>query len=684
MMKKVAALTGIKDDVLVRGIVNITSDMPVESKLMQFQQRFLYARGNWNYDILDEREEIYDGTHAVDQNVNSKTAPSKMSNNVYNITYELIESEVDNTIPLPSVQSKRSEYQTLARGIGDSLKNDIVDTRINKVNDKNERVTYKHGWSMVELIWNSDFHHPLYEGEMEILARHPKVFIPQPGVYELDDMDYYFVMASVTKQYIFQKYGVDLPNQTEQYPEINYIGDATYSNAQLEKVTEITAWYRDEDGDIGKFVWVMNTPLEDFPKVYYRRPEKCDKCDNVRDPMNQGETCDCGGKFKRKIEYYEEITEDIMLDRMESIVDPMTGIPTEQPVVIPRGTKIPYFIPKDYPHVVRVNVPSDFSFGGVSDVDVIRDQQDAIKKLVNNIEEKILRGGYVILASDDHKFTLTNQLYQIIRGNPQQLQLLDVKSLTADIQKEIETVQMMYQFAQNTLGITDSWQGKPDTTAMSGRAKQIQVQQAGGRLQSKWLNKQDFYRRLYERMFHFKLAFYDELRPYVVKDAFGEDRYADFNKYDFLMKGKDGGWYYMTDFTFEATVGDGVPKDPMWVMESSINLHGQGAFEATEPNLILWGQFESIQYPGAGEVKKALQANLEKAQAIEQQQMEAQQGMVAPEEGVPPEEAGGEQLTPDILAQAFPDADPEMVKEAMAQVAQEGGGGNAVQVGSPT
>ena len=56
MIKKVAALTGIKDDVLVRGIVNITSDMPVESKLMQFQQRFLYARGNWNYDILDERE----------------------------------------------------------------------------------------------------------------------------------------------------------------------------------------------------------------------------------------------------------------------------------------------------------------------------------------------------------------------------------------------------------------------------------------------------------------------------------------------------------------------------------------------------------------------------------------------------------------------------------------------------
>ena len=140
----------------------------------------------------------------------------------------------------------------------------------------------------------------------------------------------------------------------------------------------------------------------------------------------------------------------------------------------------------------------------------------------------------------------------------------------------------------------------------------------------------------------------------------------------------------MTDSTFEATVGEGVPKDPMWVMESSINLHGQGAFEATEPNLILWGQFESIQYPGAGEVKKALQANLEKAQAIEQQQMEAQQGMVAPEEGVPPEEAGGEQLTPDILAQAFPDTDPEMVKEAMAQVAQEGGGGNAVQVGSPT
>ena len=117
MIKKVAALTGIKDDILVRGIVNITSDMPVETKLMQFQQRFLYARGNWDYNILDEREEIYDGTHAVDQNVNSRTASSKMSNNVYNIVYELLESEVDNTIPLPTVQSKRPEYEAIARPI---------------------------------------------------------------------------------------------------------------------------------------------------------------------------------------------------------------------------------------------------------------------------------------------------------------------------------------------------------------------------------------------------------------------------------------------------------------------------------------------------------------------------------------------------------------------------------------
>ena len=103
--------------------------MPVESKLMQFQQRFLYARGNWDYNILDEREEIYDGTHAVDQNVNSRTAPSKMSNNVYNIVYELLESEVDNTIPLPTVQSKRPEYEALARGISDSLKNVLFSDR---------------------------------------------------------------------------------------------------------------------------------------------------------------------------------------------------------------------------------------------------------------------------------------------------------------------------------------------------------------------------------------------------------------------------------------------------------------------------------------------------------------------------------------------------------------------------
>ena len=112
-------------------------------------------------------------------------------------------------------------------------------------------------------------------------------------------------------------------------PEINAIESS--SSNENNKVTEIIAWYKDKDGDIGRFVWCNNTVLEDMPKYYHRRPDG-----TVQDT--------------------ETLTEDVQK-------------PTGE--VIPTGTEVPYYIPKHYPLVVRPNVPKTFAFGGQSDIDVI-------------------------------------------------------------------------------------------------------------------------------------------------------------------------------------------------------------------------------------------------------------------------------------------------------------------------
>ena len=288
--------------------------------------------------------------------------------------------------------------------------------------------------------------------------------------------------------------------------------------------------------------------------------------------------------------------------------------------VIPAGTEVPYYIPKHYPLAVRPNVPKAFSFGGQSDIDVIRDLQDALKKVVSTIEEKIMRGGGVITAMDDHNVTLTNQLYQVVKGNPQQLQMLNVLNLEANIGQDMEFAQYLYKIAQSTLGVTDSFQGKADNTAKSGVAKQMLIQQAAGRMQSKQYNKISSFQELFRILFEFKLAFYDEQRPFLKKGDNNEDEYAIFNKYDFLERDSAGEYYYNTDFLITADGAD-LPKDKTWIMQQTLELFKLQTMTPSQ----LWQTLADLGYPNAKQFFKQAQEQEAQQQQMQQQQMQQQQ-----------------------------------------------------------
>lgn len=629
-----------KDTVLIRGLQNVLIDDSPDLKLQNIRAKFVISRGFIDEDLLNEREAFYAGTHEVDQNINSLDSNTiqKLSNQPYNIAYELIESQVNNNVPLPVIKSKRKEYKYQAMMIEDSLKNDITDTSINKVNDKNERTTCKHGFSAVEVIWDSSRQTNDYVGEVQLLQRHPKTIVPQAGIWDDELMDYIFTQISVTKQYIWSQYGVSLQNETEQYPTVNTTGDTTINNL-AEKVTLITCWYKDSDGDVGKFSWVQNHVLEDKPKYFYRRPYKCKECGSVG--TTDMKKCECGGKFSKEIEEYEVLAEDKVLNRTEKVTTytlDEQGMPIPQvqeiPVVIPKGTRIKYFAPKEFPVVIRTNVPADFGFGGVSDIDVIRDKYTLISKLMNNVEEKLLKGGYIITCPEDMKLNLTNNIYQVIKGTTQQLAGIDVKDLSLDVQKDLEVVRAVYEQAKSLLGITDSFQGKPDPSASSGIAKQLQIAQASGRMQSKEFNKHNFYTRLYKMMFYMKLAFYDELRPVVSKEENGEDKYFDFDKYEFLLRDKDGEWYYNTDFQFSIDASGGWERNREFMYNQVMSLYSGGAFVASNPSVMLWNVLDQLNFPNAGAIKQSLTTQLEEQKMMMQQQ-QAMQAQIANASGQP-------------------------------------------------
>lgn len=560
-------------------------------ELAKWQKRLEASKGGQNLELMDKREYLYLGDRSVDKNVNATTQPTKSANNIWNIIFEFTESQVSNQIPMPQVKSKREGFEMHAQMVADSIANDLRESDIEQINDQNERITPIQGFSIIEVCWDPDYKHHLYKGEIKLYGRHPKQLVPQPKVYNLQKMDYFFILSDVTKDYVKRRYGKDLEGEEEQYPENTRLfgspeeqqsssGSVTMRSAgdeEEEPLTEIVCWYKDEDGDICKYVWINDTVLEDLPKFFYRR-------------------------FDGQIRDMETLDFDVMNDKGELIAR--------------AGEEVPYFVPNRYPVSIRINVPRNFMFGGQSDLDIIRDQQDSIKRVVHKMEEKLVKGGTIIKAADDHTtFNITDEIYQIVRGSAQQLSLIGTMDLTADISRDIQFVQEQYRVAQSMLGITNSFQGKEDPTAQSGRAKQIQVQQASGRLQSKQFNKFVHYKELFEIMFQFKLAFYDELRPYLAQDQNGNEVFGEFNKYQFLQRDKTGRLYYNTDFIFGTDGALGLPKDPMFMYNQTLALFQAQAIDQMQ----LWTILESLQFPQAAKIKKQWEEKM--AMQAQMQQM---------------------------------------------------------------
>lgn len=679
-----------------------------QENLEKWQEKLKNAMTRINLAAIDEREQLYSGAHSVDRNLNATRGPSAVANNVRNVAYEMIESQVDTTIPMPTVKAKRRGLDFLAEMIEDSHQADILsELPMQKINDMMERVTPVQGQSYVLVSWNPDYTHREYVGELELTHIHPKQFIPQPGVYDVQQMDYFFILSSVTREFVKRRFDIDIDeDEQEEYPQIASLEYDEHTQShdsasfQNEKVTLITCWYKDEDGEIGRICWVNDTLLEDSPKFFHRRQAVCRECGQV---LPQGtEQCECGGKTKIEEMEYETLDHDLELEPLvytkkrrtvqRDMLGKAIGVEeSEEEVVeeriIPAGTQIPYYSPKRYPIAVRSNTPKAFSLSGMSDIDIIRDQQDSIKKVLTKVEGKILQGGSILTKLASTKLRVTNEDYQVLElDNIADKQAIDVITMQAQIAQDMAYYDDQYKAIQSTLGISDSFQGKKDTTATSGKAKEIQVQRAAGRLLSKVLNKYDFYRQLYSIMFEFKLAFYDEVRPFIRQNIDGSDDWGDFDKYQFLLQDAAGEWYYCTDFIFNSDSGQGIPNDKMWLYDQILALYQAQAIDL----VMLWTILEQLKFPMAGMILAQIKERQEQAEeaeeAVAEQMLAEQQGIAVeqPQNQLQGLDALMANLSPEqqqeiaqIIGSMSPEAQqrfmslpPEQMEEALMQAMQ--------------
>nr|DAE46910.1 MAG TPA: Portal protein [Ackermannviridae sp.] len=593
--------------------------------LEKWQGRLASARSAYSAELdkMRKREKMYYGSHEI---INGK----KQATNVRNAVYELIESQVDTSVPQPKVTAIHKEDTELAKRIENALRNEMRRMSMTQLNDSAERTVPVQGGDFYHVEWNPAAGYHCTLGDVEVSLRHPRQVIPQPGIYRLEDMDYVFVQISRSKEALQAKYGITLTDDTEETPEAR--GD---TETHTGVVTQNLVYYKHDHGTVGLFSWVGDQVLEDHPDYYARTAEVCVKCGRKR----VGDTCVCGGKkFKQQPSQTVTLMQDITLASGEVLPAQQYG--EDEPIVNPDGsvqrdeetgevilmpgelvnTEIPAYKPKGFPLILRVNVGSESRFLGVSDVDIIADQQQAINKYGTKIQEKLLKGGSYVTLPDGVDIDKSDSELKILRlRDPSQKAMIDVINVQPNVSNDQNMLELNYQWMKSTIGITDAFQGKYDSSAVSGSAKQFSANQSAGRLQSKREMKNAAYARLYRMMFEFLLAYADEPYPVTETDTDGEQQFGHFDRYEFLKRDAAGELYWNDEFLFEVDPASNLAsnRERLWDMiDVKYQAGGFGPITELQSQYLLWTLLKETNFPYAGTMQSAIKKRLD-AQAMQ-------------------------------------------------------------------
>lgn len=647
-----------------------------KERLLMWQDRLRRAESAYQAEVdkMDEREAMYLGSGRIRPIVS--TARKTETPHVRNIAAEMIESQVDSNIPQPKVTPRRRSDEWRAKLIEDMLRNELDRLPFETINDIQERTVPIQGGAGFLVEWDNSRRTQSTVGELSVSALHPRQLVPQDGVYTgIEDMDYIILKVPQTKGYIKRTYGVDVSDEAEEEPEVK--GSADSSD---DMVTQYVAYYRNEDGGIGLYSWVNDTVLEDLEDYQARRLRRCAACgaveplDNVepaqfpafngllpgmgsagtpgasvydapldtpRPTARRGrKVCPyCGGdKWTEGEEDFEEVYvpirrsdgSEIPGEAVEQIptgeLDEM-GLPVVEVHVTP--TRIPFYKPDIYPVILQKNVSVYGKFLGDSDIDKIADQQNTSNRIEAKIIDKLVKSGSYITLPKDAKIRYDEEdMKKIYLPNAADKSFIDVYDLQGNIEQDLTYLGQVYEEARQVIGITDSFQGRKDSTATSGTAKEFSAAQAAGRLESKRVMKDAAYAALFEAMFKFKLAYSDEPRPVVSHDIEGRAEYKEFNRYDFLEQDESGEWVWIDDFLFSCDTSAPLAnnREAMW-QETRMNLQ-TGAFgdpTNLKTLILFWTKMELLHYPGASDTKAFLEQEYQQQQEQMQRQMAMQE-----------------------------------------------------------
>jgi hypothetical protein len=617
-----------------------------DNKLQFFKDLFENAKGQQSAlrDDFDKWSKQYKGDLTID----GSDEPALTGRN---ITYELIESQFSSYLPstavTPEVYSERNDRN--AKSIERLLKNKRNQLPFEKMNDIDERYSPIYGGSIWLVEWDNSIKTHNTVGDVKITCWSPSHFVGQPCIYDIDDMEYCFITFETTKEDLVRKYGVSIGVADDTESENSGETDET--------ATVNVCYYKNDEDKICQYIWSGDTELQDIEDYYSRKVYVCKNCGRRK------ELCTCDKPdYELQDDEYEELDHDIVLSdgsvipaaspvmkdgqvvmeesQQQAILedgsvamDEINGImiPATVPVQVPKleRTKLPYYTPSKFPIIIRKNTSQEDSLFGQSDCEFIRPQQQAINKIESRILEKLMNAGVYPTAPEDYIGQFDNGLYKnVIKVGQGNYKLFGRIDLQVDLTQDISQSERLYQQSKRIMGITDSYQGQADSTAQSGKAKQIQVNQSAGRLDSKRKMKNAAYAEIDEVIFLYYLAYADEPRAMSYVDSMGRLQNAQFNRYDFIERDENGEYYYNTQYLFGTDLTGDVEqsRETIW-SENRLNFQNgcYGNPQELETLLIYWQQMEKHHYPDARDMVERIRGIIEAQRQQLEQQLAAEQ-----------------------------------------------------------
>lgn len=518
------------------------------------------------------------------------------------MVYELIESKIDNSIPMPKIRPRYKTDLPLVSVTENYLKFEVDGIFTKYLNDRSERATYVDGTSWYKVWWDSLDNTHERSGNVKIDLCRVDQIVPQPGVSDYRQLEYIFERKEISLTRIWDLYHRRII--------------PTEANTNVIEV--ISCYYLNKDRVVGLFMYAPHSRQvicneEDWQ---IRKLRTCTVCGTVNPT---GDTCrNCGSKtFK-----YENATEEILENDIEEIYNPYDVGETDDEsekehyksrVFLTAGTKIPFYKITQLPFIPRPAISSLDNIYGTSEVKVTLESQDAINKLLTKALEKTMKSGTILTKPEKLKIGDSDDTIKVLSvRTTEEATMVQSRPVVADTSQDLVMAATLYESGKASSGVTESFQGAKDSSATSGKAKQYAAVMTAGRIESLRVMKSAAFAGLYELVLKYLLAFSDEPRKFVRVLPNGSQKEEVWNKYMFLDKDKYGNIYYRDDLRFDSDPASTLSQNRAQMWQETQDKFVQGAFgNPADPRVLelFWNIMDSLQYPLAKVVLAGIKEN---------------------------------------------------------------------------